>query len=100
MVTRDIGRFKGLFFETSAQIVRLLSGSPQMVRGIDDLIEAIPEVGSSRFVLSEFMAVVGGLYSSVANAIEQLDGPNRQRSILDLWKEVVEVLPYYVPGGG
>jgi hypothetical protein len=96
---RDVRKFKGLFFETSAQIARLLTGSSEMLRGIEELTQATPKVGSSMFVLSEFTAVVGRMYSDVSGALEQLSGPNRQRSIFDMWKEVVECLRYSVSGG-
>lgn len=89
----------GLFLETSAHIARLL-GSLEMARGVLELCRRFPSVGTSQFVLDEFVAVIGGLYSAASGAIRSVTSQSRSRTFSELWSEAVHLLPAYFPGGG
>jgi hypothetical protein len=88
----------GLFLETSAQVLRLF-GSSSVEREIESLLRLHGRVGTSAFVRSEFEAVIGGLFQTVATYLGKIPGQDRIRPFLDLWRETLGMLPPFTPGG-
>jgi hypothetical protein len=89
----------GVFLETSAQILRLLSGSADMRHGIQEIAQTSSKVGTSSFVFAEFKAVIGNLYSLLAEGMRALPQPSQPRSFTELWKSVAEAIPVFIRGG-
>jgi hypothetical protein len=89
-----------VFMETSAQILRI-TGSPEMKRGINELVSQAQKVGTSWFVKREFEVVLIAFYRAVALAIESLpDGnPSCPQLFQDLWQEIEPMMEMFYPGG-
>lgn len=96
--TRQIQGAGALFMETSAQMLRL-AGSPEIQRGINELVDGSSKVGTSWFVRHEFEQTYIKFYSFVAEAAGMLPNPDRSRPFEDLWEEVHYLMPMFFPGG-
>ena len=92
-------KYHGLFLETSAQMFRL-SGSREMKACIQDRISCAHVLGTSEFVLQEFREALGKTYRSIFEALDRLPRPSQPRTILDMWREIVELMPAFISAGG
>jgi hypothetical protein len=86
------------FLETSAQVIRLTSRG-NLFDDVQANIEAAENVGTSSFVNSEFLAVVGRLYDALIASANQLVGPDQPRPFARLTDELADHLPVVLPGG-
>lgn len=89
-----------LFLETSAQILRI-AGSPEIRRGINELINATPKptIGTSAGVKREFDYSNNGIFHSVKDVLGSLPKPAHPLPFEDLWQEIEGLLPPIYPGG-
>ncbi|MDT7808673.1 MAG: hypothetical protein QOJ70_2486 [Acidobacteriota bacterium] len=88
-----------LFIETSAHILRI-TGSRELQRGINELVDAAGKLGTSWFVKREFEKVLIRFYRAVAEATSMLTNRERPRPFEEMWQEVKPLLPLFYPPGG
>lgn len=87
-----------LFLETTAQILRI-AGTPEIQRGINELVDDSGKVGTSWFVRHEYEEVLVKFYRAVAEAARMLPHPGQDRPFEEMWREVAGNLPRFYPGG-